>query len=182
MGAVLVPHHPLFGEVAAAGHEDGEALAHAEPPDEFVFSEPMHTQAGTFDDRPLHTEAEPAPVEDRFDFDLPVRAEETPAETATLLHEPLPDFTREHEMHAHEAGVDRHVEAPHAEPQPEHTLVAPADELFVVEDAIGTKLDLAKAYLDMGDPEGARSMLDEVMSEGNDSQKDEARKLLAEIR
>ena len=64
----------------------------------------------------------------------------------------------------------------------EHSLVAPPDELFVGEDAIGTKLDLAKAYLDMGDPEGARSMLDEVMSEGNDSQKDEARKLLAEIK
>jgi pilus assembly protein FimV len=78
--------------------------------------------------------------------------------------------------------MDQHVEAPHAEPQPEYTPVAPPDELFVGEDAIGTKLDLAKAYLDMGDPEGARSMLDEVMSEGNDSQKDEARKLLAEIR
>jgi pilus assembly protein FimV len=97
------------------------------------------------------------------------------------LHEPLPDFTREHEQHAVESAMDQHVEAP-AEPQPEHAFVPPPDELFVSEDAIGTKLDLAKAYLDMGDPEGARSMLDEVMSEGNDSQKDEARKLLAEIK
>jgi pilus assembly protein FimV len=182
MGAVLAPHNPLFGEVSMAGHEDGAAHAHAEPPDEFVFSEPMHTQAGTFDDRPLHAENEPAVAEDRFDFDLPVRAEDTPPDTETLLHEPLPNFTREHDMHAAETGMDRHVEAPRAEPQPEHTLVAPPDELFVSEDAIGTKLDLAKAYLDMGDPEGARSMLDEVMSEGNDSQKDEARKLLAEIK
>jgi pilus assembly protein FimV len=179
MGAVLAPHNPLFGEVSMAGHEDGEAHAHAEPPDEFAFSEPMHTQAGTFDDRPLHAENEPAAVEERFDFDLPVRAEDTPPDT--LLHEPLPDFTREHEQHAVESAMDQHVEAP-AEPQPEHAFVPPPDELFVSEDAIGTKLDLAKAYLDMGDPEGARSMLDEVMSEGNDSQKDEARKLLAEIK
>ena len=57
----------------------------------------------------------------------------------------------------------------------------PAEDFFSGEDAIGTKLDLAKAYLDMGDPEGARSMLDEVMAEGNDAQKNEARKLLAEI-
>jgi pilus assembly protein FimV len=183
MGAVLAPHNPLFGEVSAAGHEDGEAFAHAEPPDEFVFSEPMRTQAGTFDDRPLHAENEPAAVDDRFDFDLPVRAEDTPPEAAaTLPHAPLPDYPREHDLHAAESGMDQHVEAPQAEPQPEHTLVAPADELLVGEDAIGTKLDLAKAYLDMGDPEGARSMLDEVMSEGNDSQKDEARKLLAEIK
>lgn len=181
MGAVLAPRNPLFGEASTAGHEDGEAHAHAEPPDEFVFSEPMHTQAGTFDDRPLHAGNEPAAVEERFDFDLPVRAEDTPPDTATLFHEPLPDFTREHEQHAAASTMDQHAEAP-AETQPEHTHVATPDELFVGEDAIGTKLDLAKAYLDMGDPEGARSMLDEVMSEGNDSQKDEARKLLAEIK
>src|SRR5258708_7927359 len=51
----------------------------------------------------------------------------------------------------------------------------PVEDFFSGEDAIGTKLDLAKAYLDMGDPEGARSMLDEVMAEGNDAQKGEAR-------
>ncbi|MDA3830991.1 hypothetical protein PEC18_35615 [Paucibacter sp. O1-1] len=43
-------------------------------------------------------------------------------------------------------------------------------------------MDLAKAYLDMGDPDGAKSMLEEVMAEGSESQKSEARKLLAEIR
>ncbi len=29
---------------------------------------------------------------------------------------------------------------------------------------VGTKLDLARAYMDMGDPDGARSILDEVLS------------------
>ncbi len=48
-------------------------------------------------------------------------------------------------------------------------------------DEVGTKLDLAKAYIDMGDPEGARSILDEVMDEGNSSQKEEAQSLLAQI-
>ena len=55
------------------------------------------------------------------------------------------------------------------------------EEFFAGEDAIGTKLDLAKAYLDMGDPEGARSMLEEVLAEGSSSQQDEARKLISEI-
>jgi len=48
-------------------------------------------------------------------------------------------------------------------------------------DEVGTKLDLAKAYIDMGDPDGARSILDEVMSEGDDSQKSEAQSLLDQI-
>ena len=48
-------------------------------------------------------------------------------------------------------------------------------------DEVGTKLDLAKAYIDMGDPEGARSILDEVMDEGSSTQKEEAQALLGQI-
>ena len=48
-------------------------------------------------------------------------------------------------------------------------------------DETATKLDLAKAYIDMGDSEGARSILDEVMAEGNDNQKRQARDLAAQI-
>lgn len=44
-----------------------------------------------------------------------------------------------------------------------------------------TKLDLARAYIDMGDSEGARDILDEVLGEGDDSQKDEARELMARL-
>jgi pilus assembly protein FimV len=47
---------------------------------------------------------------------------------------------------------------------------------------VGTKLDLARAYMDMGDPDGARSILDEVLSEGNASQKQEAQRLMESIR
>jgi len=48
-------------------------------------------------------------------------------------------------------------------------------------DEVGTKLDLAKAYIDMGDPDGARSILDEVLDEGNDTQKQEAQQLIQQI-
>jgi len=48
-------------------------------------------------------------------------------------------------------------------------------------DETATKLDLAKAYIDMGDSEGARSILDEVIAEGNDTQKKEAADLAAQI-
>jgi pilus assembly protein FimV len=43
---------------------------------------------------------------------------------------------------------------------------------------VGTKLDLARAYVDMGDPDGARSILEEVLKEGSSSQKQEAQRLL----
>ena len=49
-------------------------------------------------------------------------------------------------------------------------------------DEVGTKLDLAKAFIDMGDAEGARSSLEEVLSEGTDEQKAEATALLDEIK
>jgi pilus assembly protein FimV len=48
-------------------------------------------------------------------------------------------------------------------------------------DETATKLDLAKAYIDMGDAEGARSILNEVMTEGNDAQKRQAKELAAQI-
>ncbi len=43
---------------------------------------------------------------------------------------------------------------------------------------VGTKLDLARAYVDMGDPEGARSILEEVLEEGDDGQRQQAQKLI----
>ena len=46
------------------------------------------------------------------------------------------------------------------------------------EDAAETKLDLAQAYIEMGDAEGAQDILNEVLSEGNPAQKELARSLL----
>ncbi len=43
---------------------------------------------------------------------------------------------------------------------------------------VGTKLDLARAYVDMGDPGGARSILEEVLDEGDDAQRQQAQSLL----
>jgi len=43
---------------------------------------------------------------------------------------------------------------------------------------VGTKLDLARAYVDMGDPSGARSILEEVLDEGDEGQRQQAQQLL----
>jgi pilus assembly protein FimV len=68
--------------------------------------------------------------------------------------------------------------------EPTSTARIPADEMGLPElepvtmSEVGTKLDLARAYMDMGDPEGARSILDEVLTEGSASQKQEAQRLI----
>ena len=45
-------------------------------------------------------------------------------------------------------------------------------------DEVETKLDLARAYIDMDDVEGARDILEEIAQEGSDAQKEEAQELL----
>ena len=45
-------------------------------------------------------------------------------------------------------------------------------------DEVDTKLDLARAYVDMEDKDGARSILDEVLKEGNEEQKAVAEKMM----
>jgi pilus assembly protein FimV len=54
-----------------------------------------------------------------------------------------------------------------------------ADDATMTE--VGTKLDLARAYIDMGDPDGARSILEEVLDEGGEAQQQQARQLLNEL-
>ncbi|MDH2918764.1 MAG: hypothetical protein PXX73_06190, partial [Sideroxydans sp.] len=46
---------------------------------------------------------------------------------------------------------------------------------------VATKLDLAKAYQEMGDNVGAREILDEVMREGNAAQRDTAQMLISQL-
>ncbi|ULQ46373.1 hypothetical protein JN531_014890 [Flagellatimonas centrodinii] len=48
-------------------------------------------------------------------------------------------------------------------------------------DEAGTKLDLARAYVDMGDNEMARVLLDEVLAQGSEAQKSDARALISRL-
>jgi pilus assembly protein FimV len=176
MGQELAPHNALFADADAAMPEfDDEAVTarHATASfDDSMFG--MHQEPAPSYEPPPPAQAQ---ANTAFDFDLDAGApQSTPAPAPAMATEPpfafdnLPpiDFGKEAE-HEFEAAA------------PAAPLSVDEDE-FAGEDGVGTKLDLAKAYLDMGDPEGARSMLEEVLSEGNDSQKGEARRLMAEIR
>lgn len=58
---------------------------------------------------------------------------------------------------------------------------AESNGLFSGDDEVATKLDLVRAYIDMGDKESARDILNEVMAEGDAGQKIEASELLERI-
>ncbi len=66
----------------------------------------------------------------------------------------------------------------------EKTVVMPvSDDIERQSDAdeADTKLNLAKAYIELGDTEGARSILDDVAASGNEAQQTEAQALLAQL-
>lgn len=71
-------------------------------------------------------------------------------------------------------------EAPATE-ESDDGLDADLEDAFGEVDEVGTKLDLAKAYVDMGDGDGARSILDEVLEEGDADQKKQAEELLSQL-
>lgn len=60
-----------------------------------------------------------------------------------------------------------------------------ADEVELLlsdaEDETSTKLSLARAYIDMGDSDGARDILNEVVEEGSEEQQKEANELLSQL-
>jgi pilus assembly protein FimV len=66
----------------------------------------------------------------------------------------------------------------------DHTVFVPragAASEQTSEDEIATKLDLAKAYVELGDKDSAKGILDEVMTDGNEEQKRTAQDLISQI-
>ena len=61
-----------------------------------------------------------------------------------------------------------------ADDEPEFDFLSGTDE-------VATKLDLAQAYIDMGDADGARDILNEVVGEGDAGQKSEAKEMLSRL-
>ena len=126
----------------------------------------------------IRTEVLEKPVSN-FDPDVP--------ETEDDLDLNLDDFssaldggaeTVEQPMAARFGGLDLDVGADvPADDEPTGTEeYSPLDPQTMTE--VGTKLDLARAYIDMGDPEGAKSILEEVLSEGDAGQRSEAQALI----
>ena len=117
-----------------------------------------------------------------FDFSLPedskkiadLDSELAALETSLSLAKPPLSKKNENVVSFNPSHGDDFMSSDSLDPYDEGGVVSDVDE-------VGTKLDLAKAYIDMGDPEGARSILGEVMEEGSDVQKGEATELMRQM-
>jgi pilus assembly protein FimV len=120
-----------------------------------------------------------------LDLDLNELARALETDTSATRREDVSFSSDVFEKKAGETGVDLDVGASR-----EGTADLTATERFRIDELVlpdlepvtlsevGTKLDLARAYMDMGDPDGARSILQEVLGEGSASQKQEAQRLI----
>lgn len=175
--------------------------AAAEPPADFSFDLDLDQPTRKLEPIEIPAPA-PTPVvstakSDDFNFDFsfdapssPVEIKPAVVERPELAFDAPVDFSKYDvaptfppaQAGAGEIAFDDVVPAPARDSYGEVNLNdLSSDDLMIGDDSISTKLDLARAYLDMGDPDGARSMLEEVISEGSDVQRSEAQELLGRI-
>ena len=154
------PHGPEWQEVATMGEELAPHLS--------LFELPAADHGDPYGMAALHQPAD----EDATVVRAPIERAPEPAED----HGAMPVAART------EPDVEAVMEAWRAEPTLAADVAAEAEpEQEFADDPVDTKLDLARAYLDMGDPVGARAMLEEVIEEGSQAQKDQAKRLLADV-
>jgi pilus assembly protein FimV len=67
------------------------------------------------------------------------------------------------------------------EEEAETVTAAAAEGMLDSGDEVETKLDLARAYVGMGDNDSARNILEEVLEEGDEAQKSEAKNLFTQL-
>ncbi len=145
---------------------------------EAVGAESPEAEAVEFESAEVEVGEEPSAEQPDGDLDLEFdveKKEEVEDTSATELAEDLLDEEEEDLLALDE---DEELSFPNLS---EYDSMAEDSELLDDVDEIGTKLDLARAYIDMGDKEAARSMLDEVKQEGDQAQKEEADELLAQL-
>ena len=168
---------------------DEPAPAVSDEADDFLLSldddAPLNQPADDLSDLSLDM-AEQTPSADLdlpadFDLSLEDEAPAQPAAASDSFAAQLDDVTAELDQ------LSTDFEEPQAAPlAPASSLSADLDgdddfDFLSGTDETATKLDLARAYIDMGDTEGARDILDEVIAEGSDAQQQEAREMIAKM-
>ncbi|MFS2072947.1 FimV/HubP family polar landmark protein [Pseudomonas sp. CT11-2] len=130
----------------------------------------------TVTEAPVATEAPLDDLELPADFDLSLADEmdATPDKPDAFENE-LNDVNAELDRLSQSLGEPSFTE--------EDAFASADDELDFLSgtDEVATKLDLAQAYIDMGDNDGARDILNEVVTEGDAGQKSEAKEMLSRL-
>ena len=131
-----------------------------------------------------------APASEELDLSLDDLGDEGADEDATLTSMPALDeapsgATEQREAFSLDDADDTATHAAATDMRSAVDVSAAADDddfdFLGDTDENATKLDLAKAYIDMGDSEGARDILNEVIAQGSDAQQQEAKDLLSQV-
>lgn len=117
-----------------------------------------------------------------FDMDLSGMDEDTRAGEASVDEDLGLDYA-DIEKSANDLpeSIEFHLDDQDKEPDTDTVTEAVAEGLLDSSDEVGTKLDLARAYVGMGDSDSARNILEEVLEEGNEEQKSEAKNLYTQL-
>jgi pilus assembly protein FimV len=162
-------------DLAALESDLGELSEFTEPADAELTVDDDLIDLELQDEIPSQSEAaqaSPLVIADEFDL---VSGEEELDED--LFAQALSDFSGESdEIDLNEFSSDEAALADLSDDDMDAELDFLADA-----DEAATKLDLARAYIDMGDSEGAKDILSEVLGEGTDDQRKEANELLGRI-
>ncbi len=173
MGEDLVPGHPLFDHHAeSAAH--GDAESHGEfNIDDYADESDAPTLVSSMP--PLPSGGPKRVSEYNFNFDLTQPVAEPASHPAAVSD----DATVVAPLAAERPVFAEPASSWHFEEEDSMQAADPGHDLGEFnDDPVDTKLDLARAYIDMGDAEGARAMLGEVVKEGSQMQKDVAKRLL----
>ncbi len=114
------------------------------------------------------------------EIDVPVQADDTSSDQQhevkvdDITDEAIPEIDESEDL---AIDVEAKTETETAQSDEEEFDLSSLDDV----DEISTKLDLARAYLDMGDHEGTKEILEEVLADGNDEQKREANELMSQL-
>lgn len=143
------------------------------PAAEPVPADPADSRLMDFnlDDLDLPTEASPA-ANDIADDAFPPLELDTPAKAATP-DQPAPDFDL--------SGISLDLDPQSADSAAMHDVPTLGEHAYSNTAEMATKLDLASAYQEIGDREGARELLEEVIKGGDSEQSEKARGLLQKL-
>lgn len=166
----------LMGDIAAEAPAAPAAVASEVAPAAAAPADELDMDA-LLNPAPAPAPAAPAPVPEAdnshmldFDFNLDAAATGEPEAPVEAAPDALETF--DFDMSS--------LEAPEAAEAPAAPVSEPVSTagLDVSDDPLSTKLDLARVYLDMGDKEGAREVLEELVKEAQGSLRAEAEALL----
>ncbi|MFL1465588.1 FimV/HubP family polar landmark protein [Marinobacter sp. HN1S83] len=182
------------GDDPLAGEESGMDDLELDVSDEDLALMEEFSESGDADtpevDAP-ETE-EPAPeLDEELDLEdsLMDNKDETPEELSDLGE--TDEFSADASETSEETDVEPPVASDSLDADSRKTAIEDLDEsdlgddddfdFLAGTDEAATKLDLARAYIEMGDVDGARDILEEVSLEGSDEQKTEAQDLLKNL-